>query len=86
MVFVNQSGPSAAFTSTGREVARIPFGRAAGTVADVQPTVGATPFVRFGDSVGVAALAATIVLGIASGGRSTVRRRDDVPDGDVELR
>ena len=62
VVFVNQSGPSAAFGADGRSIETIPFGRSGGAVVDVQAHRGVTPYVRFGDVIGTAAVVATASL------------------------
>ncbi len=71
VAFVNQSGPSAVFGPDGRALEVIPFGRSAGAVVDVQAHRGVTPYVRFGDTVGLIAVAATFLVLVLSivGGR-----------------
>lgn len=53
VVFANQSGPSGIIDQRGRIIDRIEHGEAAALVAAVPAYGGITPFVRFGDWVGM---------------------------------
>lgn len=62
LLFVNQSGPSAVIDHRGRVVGRLELGQRAVLMMDVQAYEGVTPFVRFGDWVGLLSTLVTTVL------------------------
>lgn len=64
LLFVDQRGPSAFISSSGRVVSRTAPGEAVALVGELQGWTGTTTFVRFGDWVGalaVSALALTLL-------------------------
>lgn len=65
VVFANQSGPSAVFDSRGGVIERLRHGEAAGMITELVPLRGVTPFVRFGDWVGMLAVLLTMASLVA---------------------
>lgn len=53
LIFVNQSGPSALIGADGRVIERLEVGERAALLVSVPALAGFTPFVRFGDTVGL---------------------------------
>lgn len=75
LVFANQSGPSAVVDPRGRVVQRIPHGERGAVLAEVPLLAGVTPFVRWGEWVGVVATLAAAALVVRGwGARPTPSR------------
>jgi len=73
VVFSNQSGPSGFIDPYGRIVERLPYGLASGAIVSVPSLRGVTPYVRFGDGVGI--VASLVTLGFVA---ISLRRRSQV--------